>query len=96
MLICFRWHTISQRQNQFFIKSNILNQSTHGHTHGQQTNGAQLDLNMVKKKNCMRQHPPANGFEVISTKKKPNKIAVRLCSHRATQKIIYKQITATI
>lgn len=31
MLIPFRWHTISKRQNQFFIKSNILNQSPHTH-----------------------------------------------------------------
>lgn len=28
MLIQFRWHTISQRQNQFFIKANTVNQST--------------------------------------------------------------------
>ena len=101
MLIQFRWHTISQRQNQFFIKANTVNQST-------RAPGTQPDWRVecasihekisyvtrecVSRSESHRVEPHL----AIPMEKKTNEIAVRFYSHRATQKIIYKQITTTI
>lgn len=93
MLIPFRWHTISKRQNQFFIKSNILNQSPHTHMSPNANERCSTWLYKNVCDNIFAALVPSN-FE-----KKPNKIADSILftsNNNNSQKIIYKQITTTI